>query len=505
MKRKSIILLSSILAGSLLVGGAFAAYAVTDNADPFGVNVTPGNVDEDDTTYVTLEWGQATNLEGVGLIKVAENRKVGVVSLVSSQNYTGKFSLSIQDQTEETAEVAATRTDYLLDYLNVKVYEGDLELTAEGALPEGTPIASIAKSAGTTEDPKLGAGKKKSAAVNVGGTSAGKELSIFVTLDNSSSPYFSQMENDKVRLTVDWGKKDGDEEAEGKIVYFSIPTGWAKVYAYAWEGEKVNASYPGVEMAASYNEGLYQILIPTDLENIIFNNGLSGENELKTADISFDGYNANTAPYYNGSAWAAKPAVEEVSVISATKNGENIILEDVKAQESTDIANYKITLAVNDEIIFKDGNTTVHFYHWDSVKNTAVDDGTVYTATKAGEHTFYYNSDNEMYVTEPVQYYLVGTHNDWAHNNDSLLTMEADNSNHYFSSVIAFEAGAKIKVSNNTGETGYFSNASEWDGCGFTIDNEGNIVLSAAGNYVIDFYVVGNNNNHIVPNIQAGE
>ena len=70
MKRKSIILLSSILAGSLLVGGAFAAYAVTDNADPFGINVTPGNIDEDTTKYVTLSWGESTNLEGVGLLKV---------------------------------------------------------------------------------------------------------------------------------------------------------------------------------------------------------------------------------------------------------------------------------------------------------------------------------------------------------------------------------------------------------------------------------------------------
>jgi len=487
MKRKSIILLSSILAGSLLVGGAFAAYAVTDNADPFGINVTPGNLDEDDTQYVTLEWGATTNLEGVGLLKVGENRKVGVVSLVSTPTHDGKFSLSITDHTDETEAVSAARTDYLLDYLNVKVYAGSLSLKGDGSLPDGTPVAEITKS--TTV--KKGHGGSKSLNFEATGTTAGAEYSIFLTLDDSASPVFAQMGSDKVRLEVDWGKKDGDETATGKIVYFAKPSGWAGVYAYAWKGDKVNAAYPGVEMAKSYNEGLYQILVPTDMENLIFNDG-TGNDEKKTADLTFTGYDSNNSPYWNGTTWAAKPDKQEVSVISATVNGEPVELTDVKPTESTDKGNYKITLAANDVVIFKDGNTTVHFYHWDGTQSKVVDDGTNYVATVAGEHTFYYNSNSEMYVGLPEQeviYYVVGKLNgvdSWTSTAYPLVRNTActEAIEYMLEDPIALKVGDGVKVRSSTGT--YYP---ETEGNEFVItDTEG----WGAGNYQVYFRPAGN-------------
>jgi hypothetical protein len=47
MKRKSIFVIGSVLAAGLLVGSTFAAWAVTDKADPFNVGITPGTISDD--------------------------------------------------------------------------------------------------------------------------------------------------------------------------------------------------------------------------------------------------------------------------------------------------------------------------------------------------------------------------------------------------------------------------------------------------------------------------
>lgn len=498
MKRKSIILLSSILAGSLLVGGAFAAYAVTDNADPFGINVTPGNLDEDDTQYVTLEWGATTNLEGVGLLKVGENRKVGVVSLVSTPTHEGKFSLSIRDLTEEASTVSATRDDYLLDYLNIKVYAGSLSLKGDGSLPDGTPVEEIAKSA---SEEKEGLGGTKSLEFNATGTTTGAEYTIFLTLDESALPFYTQMANDKVRLEVDWGKKDGDQTADGKIVYFTKPSGWAGVYAYAWKGEKVNAAWPGVEMVSSYNEGLYQISIPSDMVNLVFNDGTNND-EKKTADLTFTGYNANTAPYWNGSAWADKPAKEAVADITATVAGNPVALVDKKAPESENRHEYELDLTKGNTVVFKEGNTTIHFYHWDNIESKTIDDGASYTAGVTGKYTFFLNQNNEMYVDAPVVYFLVGDHNDWTSNDDSQLTHDTGytSETRYVSEAINLAEGTAIKVTD--GNTKWFNDASTFENCHYTISNDDdkNVVVDATGWYIIHFYPVSANGNHVILN-----
>ena len=498
MKRKSIILLSSILAGSLLVGGAFAAYAVTDNADPFGINVTPGNLDEDDTTYVTLEWGASTNLEGVGLLKVGENRKVGVVSLVSTPAHQGKFSLKIKDLTEESSEVSATRDDYLLDYLNVKVYAGSLSLGANDALPSGDPVARIDKSGSTA---KQGLGGEKSLEFNANGTTAGAEYTIFLTLDESALPFYTKMGSDKVRLEVDWGKKDSDQTADGKLVYFAKPSGWTGVYAYAWKGEKVNAAWPGVEMAKSYNKDLYQISIPSDMTNLIFNDGTNND-EKKTGDLTFTGYNANTAPYWNGTAWAAKPDKEAVADITATVAGSPVALVDKKGSESENRHEYELDLVKGNVVVFKEGNTTIHFYHWDNIESRTIDDGASYTAGVTGKYTFFLNTNNEMYVAAPVVYFLVGSHNSWTANDDSLLTLDSGytTETRYVSEPINFALNATIKVTD--GNTGWFNNATIYDNCHYTIsdDDDKNVVVSEAGWYIVHFYPVSAGGNHVILN-----
>ena len=79
--------------------------------------------------------------------------------------------------------------------------------------------------------------------------------------------------------------------------YFSSLSGdaaWSKVYAYAWDGEgtgKVeNAAWPGVELSAigtnELGQTVYSIGDLTDYSGLVLNNGLSGEDERKSADIS---------------------------------------------------------------------------------------------------------------------------------------------------------------------------------------------------------------------------
>lgn len=308
--------MSSILAGSLLVGGAFAAYAVTDNADPFGINVTPGNLDEDDTTYVTLSWGGSTSLDGVGNITVGENRRVGVVSLKATENYLGKFSLSIKDVTTETK---GATDPYLLDYLNVKIYEGNLSLKENGDLPDVPAETTVYTIDSDPADPE-GKGGKKSVSFDATGTAAGKDLTIFVNVDSSLSALnYEKMLKDKVRLEVDWGAQAGDE-ATDSVVYFVKPntSAWPTVYAYAWNDQnQVNNKWPGVEMV-QHNSNVYKISIPTGYNNIVFNNGRDGTEEVKTPDLTIPAASANT-PCYDATLatpnWTAVPAAKDYYLV----------------------------------------------------------------------------------------------------------------------------------------------------------------------------------------------
>ena len=493
MKRKTIVLLSSVLAASLLVGGAFAGYAVTDNADPIGINVTPGANEEDDTKYVTLDWGQQTNLESVGLLQLGETRRVGTVNLVASRSYTGVFSLSLEDKTSP-----AHASPKLFDYLEAYVYEGVLET------PDSTKLL------GKIDGETALTGAKKVFTKDVTSTAEGYKMTIFVAVNDKASPSYPDLQADKVWLEVDWGVKDSSELAQGKTVSFKKPEGWGNtINAFAWTGSKNNAEYPGVAMVNIYDD-IYELLIPgtgdDSLNSIIFNDG-KGEGKHQTVDLDFTGFDQATKPCFIVSgesegkatgAWAAKPGKTETVDVTATKNGNDLELEDVKPTTSENIHEYKITLAVGDELVFTEGLTTIHFYTWDNEQGKAVDKGASFTATVAGVHTFYFNQDHQMYFTEPVaqttNFKVVGSMNDWKYSEGIALVFDTD---HFKTAATALAEGAKFKLFDNTGDAGWRSNQSEWQGCGFTLDNDGNIVVSTAGTYVINFYPNTTNGNYV--------
>lgn len=201
MKRKTTILLSSILAGSLLVGGAFAAYAVTDNANAIKVQVTPGAPVVPDT-QVELTWGEKVHANISGLERNKLTR-LAYVTVVSDVDYTGLLQLAMEDVTEGKAPEAKA----MFDYLEVYTYEGKVDLDEEGNLPEGaTEIEELRILPATALDDD----GNKSYKLEVDSDSEGVKFSMFVKLV-CEEEYLGQMTDDVVEFTIDWNMNDDGE------------------------------------------------------------------------------------------------------------------------------------------------------------------------------------------------------------------------------------------------------------------------------------------------------
>lgn len=198
MKRKTTILLSSILAGSLLVGGAFAAYAVTDKAGARVITVTPGTPVIPDKE-VELNWGDSsTHQETISGLAANVLVRAAHVSLKASVDYTGKFSVALANKSE------AHDGQNLIDNLEVYVYQGNVQLDDEGKIPtEAVKKGEITK---TTE--KEEGIKNWSTLVPVTSTTS-PDYSVFVRIVVDDDK-FGQLSNDQVTVTLDWGK--GSEE-----------------------------------------------------------------------------------------------------------------------------------------------------------------------------------------------------------------------------------------------------------------------------------------------------
>ena len=311
------------------------------------------------------------------------------------------------------------------------------------------------------------------------------------------------MSSDVVRLTVDWGPRSGDPVATSKPVYVIKPTtaGWDKINVYAWKDEKVNAAWPGVEMVESYQSAggtVYELSIPNDMERVIFNNGNTAsmiklvEDDIVLADTE---YNSGTGKVFfdpSTSKWTTKPEKQAVSTISAIKTpAATSVPEDVDLVEAAltpipagNKKAYKLNLAAGDTVEFKDGNTTIHFYHWDEATEKAVDDGTVFTATLAGLYEFYYNNNDQMFVsTSAKAYYLVGKFggvDKWDITTNVFELYDAVANEYKFTITLA--AGDKIKAMSNTKD--YFPAGS---GNEYTVEE--------AGSYDVYFRPNGNGNN----------
>ena len=279
MKKKSVLLLATLLSSAVLVGATFASYAVTDVADPFGIFITPGQLDEDtDTQYVTIRWGDKTSVSSdISYATPGGAYRLGVYSLEATQNYRGVLSVEMTDTYEGTRPEGQKR---LIDYLRLYLYEGAQVAEGEEKLPESSiePILTTALGATT-----LTYG-------NALGTPSGKEYTIFIAVDVTAGTYYGEMLKDIVSISIDWSPKSGDVPTDtSRTVYYA--SRWDNAYLYTWNNKGCNAYYPGVQMSKigvnQYGEYIYQGLLFDEYTQMIFSNGGQGsDNQTPNITIS---------------------------------------------------------------------------------------------------------------------------------------------------------------------------------------------------------------------------
>ena len=126
-----------------------------------------------------------------------------------------------------------------------------------------------------------------------------------------------------------------------------------------------------------------------------------------------------------------------------------------------------------------------------------------FVTKEAGKYTIYLNKVNDYASYEnglwefgiekellPPEYHLLGDHNEWEDDDDEyVLTVDSEDSNHYVFNSIDLVKDKKVKV--------YDSENNIWYGNGVSGDN---VTVPETGKYSVDFYVSADNNNHIVLN-----
>ena len=280
MKGKIGFLVASLLAGGALVGGTFAAWAVTDNADPFHVQITPGTLDIGSDKSVTLDWGTKglVNIEGLSIGQEMGPYEVGLIATTNdASGFTGSLSVSLA-----TTAIGATK---LIDYLHVNVYaaankDGGVILT----VPDGESNYTVAQDIAVTSGVE-------------------KKVYFFISMDAGISPQtYNAIKEDVVTLTVDWNKGSAIEVVTSYTYYFNNASSWANVYAYAWKTSDgaTNAAWPGIQMNQAKG-AIYSLAIGAGYDKVIFNDG--GSNQ--TADLDL----AHATPYWDGDSWEAAPDV----------------------------------------------------------------------------------------------------------------------------------------------------------------------------------------------------
>ena len=192
----------------------------------------------------------------------------------------------------------------------------------------------------------------------------------------------------------------------------------------------------------------------------------------------------------------------------------------VDAQDANHYTLEDIALTANDEILVHDPSLGDDGWY----KNAS--DGSHYTVAQNGnilvsdtgtyDIDFYVTSEYNNHVVLNLQdqgggddpqpqptnaYFLKGTFNSWAEDDNLRFTVDAQDSNHYTLADVELTANDEIKVNNpSQGDNGWYSNVS--DGSHYTVAQNGNVVVGDTGTYDIDFYVTSEYNNHIVLNLQ---
>jgi hypothetical protein len=167
---------------------------------------------------------------------------------------------------------------------------------------------------------------------------------------------------------------------------------WDKVYAYTWTGgdyDKVEqlGAWPGTELTAGEN-GIYNVTVAANEApaNIIFNNGLEGENLIQTKDLAF----------VDGKTYTDRPDYYLLGSFNEwTASDDNKLVRNADAAEG--VVEYMITLDIpaNSEMKVNDTNGV-----WYPAK------GNNFLVNDEGNYTVYFrpNADGDEFWFEGCIY-----------------------------------------------------------------------------------------------------
>jgi len=262
---KKVLLISTIFAASLLVGGTFAAYAVTDKAGARQITIYPEQTPP--AKQVTLEWGDnvCSDLEDIVPDHIY---KPATVFLRASEEYTGQLEINIADDSTNKTNTST----YLKDYLRVYIYEGVNDDVEEGHLPTSGLVASSSL------------GQYELIYDSAHGDTEGIPYSIYIEFVDVSMSVFSVIQNDVVSLTIDWNAAADDEPEPGpgptpvtgtNKVY--LASNWGQAYMYTYGDNGQNRDFPGELMNPvginEYDQIIYESEVDLENEAFIFSNG----------------------------------------------------------------------------------------------------------------------------------------------------------------------------------------------------------------------------------------
>lgn len=381
MKKLSL-LLASIGAGLLLVGGTVAAFIVT-SADQLGVRVSPGSIDTDKRGRVTLSWGANTTHPVGNLVPGAET-EVGQVVLAAASDsedyegtYTGVFSVAVTNMSKPSA-------NNLMNYLDVKVYKSTSGL--DTGFGEATAFPSPQADTGGY----LAKSYADEAAVS------GYRYKITVTLNASAGDdFYPALLTQTAYATFNWGPSSTDIDADSlETVYYAVNPLAAshELYVHIYKGNAAAADYPGIKMTYEYDiaggKQLYSASFDREkYDSFKFIDHTSTSNEV-IASVTKQFAEDDLAPYYvSGTTWDQRPP-EALAMyyVRGTVNGQSYWSSNEKALAFTQ----NTEVGKSDEWIIEG----LKFYDKDAFKiyvpgtdDWFVTGGVDFSITEQGEYT----------------------------------------------------------------------------------------------------------------------
>ncbi|MBQ9458087.1 MAG: starch-binding protein [Bacilli bacterium] len=391
--KKPIVLGIAVVASLALVGGTVAAgLSVKDNANPFGVQISPSALEIDESKKVTLEWGKV-GIADIGGLKGGDVKGDYEIGLKASKNenivetaYEGVFNVKLTDKTDGHGELYSGEA--LMNYIHVKVYD---KASSVGDREAIITVDADHKDVSQTVSVDYGVEKL---------------VYITVSMDRVSSEVYDAIKNDVLYLQVDWNKASTDAEDTGSTpVYFKFAEGAVDQRVHYWKDGGAASDWPGVAMT-QYKDNVYTCTIPAVSDGVVFTWKASStaEEVSKTGDIDFSGYAAAT-PYWNGSAWAALSSADDeifdYYLVGKFAGRAEFIHDldqsaDYGLEETEEAGQYKLaamTFAAGDE--FKIVNAAKDAWYGVGEANVVI------TEAMAGNYDIYFRADDAK-VSDPV-------------------------------------------------------------------------------------------------------